>query len=316
MQTPESEVISAVREWLHAGRTVHLMTVVRTWGSSPRPPGALWAVSDDGDSIGSVSGGCVERELGERLCQAPLERPVLWELGVTRKQALRLGLPCGGRLDLVAEPVTEATSLSALQQSLQARRVTERRVCLNTGEVSLHPAARARETVHFDGRTLRRFFGPVWRLLLVGAGELAAYVADMALALGFEVVVCDPREQAPRWWSHDQVPLCTDMPDDLTRTWANDARCAVVTLAHDPKLDDLALLEALQSEAFYVGALGSKATSAARRKRLASLGVDAFHLARLHAPVGLALGARGVAEIAVSVAAGLVRARHRSDGES
>ena len=315
MDSADREVIQAASEWLEQGHGVFLVTVARTWGSSPRPPGALLAVrADDARFIGSVSGGCVEDDLSARLAAqgAPFALPRVESYGVTPEQTHHFGLPCGGRLDLVAERLVSPAPLRAILAAVDARQLVARRLCLATGEASLH-AARREQEFHYDGANLTRIFGPAWRLILVGAGQLSRFVAQMALALDYEVIVCEPRDDYTGQWQVPGSVLDTRMPDEVVTALARDARTAVVALTHDPRLDDLALMEALASPAFYVGALGSHANSARRRARLASMNLPAEAVARLHAPVGLAIGSRTPAEIAVSILAELTAVRRGLD---
>lgn len=320
MLSADHEVLKAAAAWLEGGHGVYLVTVARTWGSAPRPAGSLLAVRDDGEFIGSVSGGCIEEDLAARLAArvGPEEFPAVETYGVSAEQTHRFGLPCGGRLDLLVERLASAAPVRALLRALEERRVVSRRVCLSTGEASLHLTA-GDEELQFDGDNIVKVFGPQWRLLLIGAGQLSRHVAEMALALDYQVIVCDPREEYARAWSVAGTELDTRMPDDAVRARATDARAAVVALTHDPRLDDLALMEALASRAFYVGALGSKANNAKRRARLAGLGLMPAQLARLHGPVGLPIGSRTPAEIAVAILAELTAERHgvrlRAEGE-
>ena len=312
MQSADCEVLTAAADWLDAGHGVYLVTVVHTWGSSPRPPGSLLAVrAEDGAYVGSVSGGCVEDDLGARLAAhgARLDLPMLDSYGVTREQTHKFGLPCGGRLDLVIERLAGSAPLRAILAALRERRTVTRRLCLATGEASLHGSSGDTEFA-FDGENLTRLFGPTWRLLLVGAGQLSRFVAQMGQALDYEIVVCDPREDYAAAWVIEGVAIDPRMPDDVVRERVRDARSAVLALTHDPRLDDLALLAALDSPAFYVGALGSRANAARRHARLREMGVAEPALARLHAPIGLPLGGRTPAEIAVAILAGLTARRH------
>lgn len=310
METADREVLRIAVEWLMAGEPVYLATVAKTFGSSPRPPGSLAVLRADGHFAGSVSGGCMEDDLVTRLRTGRLTEkfPAVVTYGVTREEAQRFGLPCGGELELVLERLESAASLQNILEKIDARQHVVRRVCLDTGEASLHPVS-VREEFFYDGRDLRKLFGPSWRLLLIGAGQLSRFVAQMGLALDYEVIVCEPREELASQWQVDGAILDARMPDDVARALA-DERCAVLALTHDPKLDDMALLEALASPAFYVGALGSHVNNDKRRARLASLGVSRENLARLHGPIGLPIGSKTPSEIAVAVLAGVTAARH------
>ena len=278
MESLDLVVLSDALQWRAAGHAVTLVTVVQTWGSAPRPPGALLAVRDDGVVSGSVSGGCVEDDLITRTRASftaaagrAAQLPALIAYGVTREEASRFGLPCGGTLRLVQEPLLDANWIAQLLERTQAHQLVARSLTLATGAVQLSAALRG-QAMQFDGATLTTVFGPRWRLLLIGAGQLSQAVAQMAGMLDFDVLVCDPREEyAPGPGS--SAAACgrrlPGMPDDVVRELLPDAHTAVVALTHDPKLDDMALIEALQSEAFYVGALGSRVNQQKRKLRLA-----------------------------------------------
>jgi xanthine dehydrogenase accessory factor len=312
MDSADREVLATAADWLDAGHGVYLVTVARTWGSSPRPPGALLAVrADDARFVGSVSGGCVEDDLSARLAAHGASQPLprIERYGVAPGQTQRFGLPCGGRLDLVVEQLASAEPLRRILQAMDARRLTARRVCLATGEASLHAAERD-AAFRFDGENLIQVFGPAWRLLLIGAGQLSRFVAQMAQALDYEVIVCDPREEYAASWQLPGTLLDTRSPDDAVSVLVRDARSAVLALTHEPRLDDLALMEALTSPAFYVGALGSRANNAKRRARLAQLELPPSAIEKLHGPVGLPIGSRTPAEIAVAILAELTAVRN------
>ena len=320
MQSLDVRVLTDALHWYQSGHAVTLITVVETWGSAPRPPGALLALRDDGVVSGSVSGGCVEDDLiaRTRATQAAQGNsgvlPSLIVYGVSKDEAARFGLPCGGTLRLLQEPLTDITWLQDLLQRVGNHTLVTRTVTLATGQVTLGPAVRG-QTLVFDGQTLSCPLGPQWRLLLVGAGQLSLAVAQMALMLDFDVLVCDPREEYAQTLAATlpHVRVVAGMPDDVVREMVPDAHTAIVALTHDPKLDDMALLEALQSEAFYVGALGSRRNQAARKERLAThFDLQPKDLDRLHGPVGLSLGAKTPAEIAVSVVAEIVQAKCQS----
>ena len=314
MESLDLRVLSDVLAWRRAGHGVTLVTVVETWGSAPRPPGALLAVRDDGGVSGSVSGGCVEDDLIARIRAgeyAQQHSPSMVAYGVTKDEASRFGLPCGGTLRLVQEPVQDTDWIEEVLQRTGAHQLVARTLVLRDGQVTLRQAERG-EALQFDGNSLTTFFGPRWRLLLIGAGQLSQAVAQMAQALDFEVLVCEPREEYKAGWSLPGVTHLQGMPDDVVVQLQADAHTAIVALTHDPKLDDMALLEALNSGAFYVGALGSRRNQQARKQRLAEhFGLSEEALDRLHGPIGLRLGARTPAEIAVSVVAELVQVKNK-----
>lgn len=314
LYSTDREVLETAIRWLEAGQRPVLVTVAKTWGSAPRPAGALMLLHADGRCVGSVSGGCVEADLGARYSSGQLggRFPTLIDYGIDRAQASRLGLPCGGRLELLIEQLDSALPLRHILERTAAGQLVTRRVCLNTGEVSLHTPAAAAAAFDYQADSLSKVFGPLWRLLLIGAGELARYVTQLALTLDYQVIICDPREQALTDPLPDAVERVTMMPDEAVQAYLTHHRTAIVALTHDPKLDDMALLEALQSPAFYVGALGSRQNSARRRARLQELGIDAAQLQRLHAPVGLPIGSHTPAEIALAILAELTALRNHA----
>ncbi|MGD8309553.1 MAG: XdhC family protein, partial [Chromatiales bacterium] len=230
---------------------------------------------------------------------------------VDREQASRMGLPCGGRLELVIEHIDSPAPIRALLEHVDRGDLIIRRLCLDTGEASLHPAA-ATDVFEYGDANLTKVYGPAWHMLLIGAGELARYVAQIGRMLDYRVTVCDPRDDYALDWTAEGVERTGLMPDDAVRGLADHPRSVVLTLAHDPKLDDMALMEALDSRAFYVGALGSERTSATRLERLADLGLGPETLARLHAPVGLPIGSHTPAEIAVAITAEITAERNRA----
>ena len=301
MESLDLRVLADALAWRRAGHAVTLVTVVQTWGSAPRPPGALLAVRGDGAVSGSVSGGCVEDDLIARIRagERALAGPCLITYGVGREEAARFGLPCGGTLRLVQEPLQTTDWLEEVLRRTAAHRLVARTLTLASGQVMLADAPRG-AGLRFDGATLTTVFGPHWRLLLIGAGQLSQAVAHIALMLDFEALVCDPRDDHAAAPDLAGVTRGSGMPDDAVREMLPDAHTAIVALTHDPKLDDMALLEALTSDAFYVGALGSRHNQAARKQRLAEhFELSDTELARLHGPVGLRIHAKTPAEIAI-----------------
>jgi xanthine dehydrogenase accessory factor len=310
MDSLDLQVLQQARDWKRAGHGVWLVTVIETWGSAPRPPGALLALRDDGLVVGSVSGGCVEDDLIDRVRHGErVHRPTTLVYGVTKDEAARFGLPCGGTLRLVQEPLADAAWIDALLERTARHELVARRVDLDTGAVSLEPARRG-EPFALDGRAMRQVFGPRWRMLVIGAGQLSRVLAAMALPLDFEVTVCDPREEYHLTWDVPGTTFTKEMPDDAVLRLELDAHSAVVAVTHDPKLDDMVLLEALRSPCFYVGALGSRANTAKRRERLKLFDLADEEIARLHGPIGLDIGSRTPAEIAVSILAEIVAVRN------
>ncbi len=311
MDSVDIEVLRTAEDWRKAGRRVALGTIVKTWGSAPRPVGAMVAIRDDGQVVGSVSGGCVEDDLIEKIKSRSIaaQKPQLVTYGVTNEEATRWGLPCGGTLQLVMEPVCDESRIKELLEKVSSQQLVRRKLDMDSGRASLE-AGRWQDVLEFDGRTLFSVHGPRWRLVLIGAGQLTRYLAEMAHMLDYHVTVIDPREEYANGWDVPGVPLNRGMPDDVVRELNLDGHCAVVALTHDPKLDDLALMEALKSAAFYVGAIGSKKNNDARRERLREFDVSADEIARLRGPVGLYIGSKTPPEIAVAILAEMTAVRH------
>ncbi len=322
-------VLRSLRDWRKSGHRALLATVVRTWGSSPRPVGSIMALCDSGSVVGSVSGGCIEDDLIDRftkayahaarvgskdtstsrgtvftdLSQIPSGPPQHVKYGITADEAHRFGLPCGGTLELLLEFDPAPKQLEELVQRLEKGELVQRVTVLATGESHLQ-ASTSPQDLQIDAEKLVNTFGPEYRMLLIGAGQMTEYLATMAIFNGFAVTVCDPREEYRGAWSVAGVALHSDMPDDVVRAFTPDRRSCVIALTHDPKLDDLALLEALESDAFYIGAIGSRRNNTARHQRMKEHFEQTDEsLARLRGPIGIYIGSKTPAEIAVSIMA-------------
>ncbi|HQS22663.1 MULTISPECIES: XdhC family protein [unclassified Acidovorax] len=325
MENLDVVVLRTLQGWRAAGRRALLATVVRTWGSSPRPVGSIMALCEDGAVVGSVSGGCIEDDLIDRHTRAyaqagaaadsthhriPSGPPSFVKYGISADEAHRFGLPCGGTLELLLEYDPDPTLLAELIAQLAAGRLVQRTVRLSDGAVTLAPT-QAPEDLVVDALQLTNTFGPEYRMLLIGAGQLTEYLATMALFNGFAVTVCDPREEYRGSWNVPAAAVVSDMPDDVVLAFKPDRRSCVVALTHDPKLDDLALLEALNTDAFYVGGIGSRRNNEARRARM----IEHFDqteesLARLRGPIGIYIGSKTPPEIAVSVMAEILAVKN------
>jgi xanthine dehydrogenase accessory factor len=318
MDSLDLEVLQTCAGWLQAGLRCELVTVLKTWGSSPRPPGALLAIAENAQVVGSVSGGCIEDDLIAKVQHQGMSRslPERVTYGVSADEAHRFGLPCGGTIELLIEPWQRSSHLPLLQallQQLAGQRLVARRIDLRSGLMSLQEVATMAQdsadtastgpAVRYDDISITTLHGPRWRLLLIGAGPVSRFLAQMAQALDYQVTVCDPREEYRGVWPVAGVVVVHAMPDDWVLEMKPDPRTAVVALTHDPKLDDLALMEALKSPAFYVGALGSRLNNARRRERLLEFDLTRAQLAQLHGPTGLYIGSKTPAEIAVSILA-------------
>ncbi|GAA0838600.1 XdhC family protein [Cupriavidus pauculus] len=311
MDSVDLEVLKSSVKWQQEGHGVLLVTVVRTWGSSPRPEGAMLAVRDDGLVVGSVSGGCIEDDIIYRVHREGIRatRPEAMKYGISAEEAHRFGLPCGGTIELVAEPLAAHSGIAELLAAVEGGRLVARSLDMASGRATL-AHAEAADGLSFDGKTLLTIHGPRYRMLVIGAGQLSKYLCQIAVGLGFQVTVCDPREEYTETWDIPGVTMVRTMPDDTVMEMKLDERCAVIALTHDPKLDDLALMEALRTPAFYVGALGSRRNNQARRERLKEFDLTDQQLARLHGPVGIYIGSRTPPEIAISVLAEVIAAKN------
>ncbi|WP_213764606.1 XdhC family protein [Caballeronia sp. dw_19] len=311
MDSVDLEVLRNSARWLERGHRVLLVTVVKTWGSSPRPEGAMLAVRDDGAVMGSVSGGCIEDDLIDRVRQRGIEqtKPESVKYGISAEEAHRFGLPCGGTIQLVLEPLSMASGIAELCEAVLAGRLVTRTLDMTNGVVKLEPS-HTTDGLTFDETTLATIHGPRYRMLVIGAGQLSRYLCSIAVGLDYHVTVCDPREEYTDEWDVPGTKIVRTMPDDTVTEMKLDERCAVIALTHDPKLDDLALMEALKTPAFYVGALGSRKNNAARRERLKEFDLSDVELSRLHGPVGIYIGSRTPPEIAVSILAEVTAAKN------
>ena len=313
MDSVDFSVLKTLREWQAGTVPLWLVTVVETFGSSPRPRGSMLALRGDGLLVGSVSGGCIEDDLVLRVRKGQLsfDQCEVLTYGVTREVAHRFGLPCGGAMLLVIEPIRHAVWVEQVLQWIQAHRLVKRTLHFNSLRVELDDAS-GTDSFGFDGEKLTNVHGPRWRLLIIGAGQTSAYLARMAQALDYQVIVCDPRIEMRQTWDVADTVMMAEMPDDAVQALQVDACTAIIALTHDPKLDDLALLEALKSSAFYVGALGSRTNNEKRRERLALFDLTPAEISRLHGPVGLSIGSRTPPEIAVAILAHLISVRNNS----
>ncbi len=311
MNSTDLSVLKSAVEWLQSGQSVAIATVVQTWGSAPRPVGSWLAIRADGQVAGSVSGGCVEDDLIRRVQTEILTRntPEMVVYGVTQQEAARFGLPCGGTLRLLVEPKPELAVLEKLLENISSHQITRRSLNFSTGKSKLTLGDRNDEFVCTE-QEMQTTYGPRWRMVIIGAGQLSLYTADFALASDFEVIVIDPREEYAEGLNRSDITFSKGMPDDVLLEIGVDSHTAVVALTHDPKLDDMALMEALKSPAFYVGALGSRKNTQKRKERLLEFDVTQEQVEKLHGPVGLYIGALTPPEIAVSILAEVIAVKY------
>lgn len=317
MQSVDQEVLNQVKRWLHEKQQCWLATVVATYGSSPRPEGSLMACNLDQEIVGSLSGGCVEDDLKEKLTRGELasSMPQFFRYGESEEEAEQLGLPCGGHLDIVVEPLESSPSLDhkfeEISRCLESRDLVTRRVELTSGSMDVN---RSTSYVPFsydhESFVIEQTYGPRYQLFIIGTGMVSEYVASFAQTLDYQVTVIDPREENLNSFRVPGTIKVCEMPDDVIRVRANDPQSAIVALSHDPRIDDMGLLGAFETEAFYIGAMGSDRTSAKRRERLLALDVSAEELERLHAPIGIPIGSKTPPEIAISVIAQITAIRN------
>lgn len=323
MLSSQQQIIGRTLQWLGSEQSVWLCTILKTWGSSPRPVGAMMACTPEGDLIGSISGGCIEEDFLEQLRNGQLKQrfheegsvPFVVKYGVTAEEQARLKLPCGGQLHVLLELIEPtdqnkgmfARLLDALGQHTSISRI----VNLESGAISTADESRD-DAVVIQGNRMSHSLSPMYRLLLLGAGDVAKYVAEMARALEYDVTLCDPRPNYLDNWEVEGVEKTSRLPDDVVRERFSNPYSGIVALAHDPRVDDMALMEALKTEAFYVGAMGSERTSAARRERLPELGLSQEEIERLHAPIGFQIESKTPAEIAISIMAEVTAEKYRA----
>jgi xanthine dehydrogenase accessory factor len=325
MSAADPLLLATALAWSAEGRGVAIATVIETWGSAPQPVGSQLLIDAAGNFLGSVSGGCVEAEVVAQAADViATGTPKSLEFGIEDATAWKVGLACGGTIRVFVEPLAADLPDGVLQRLLRdvgARRAVALITNLATGGRSLaHASAdvgqdlgptlqeafRCDKSVKAAGTSGELFinvFNPTPRLIVVGAVHIAQQLVPMARALGHEVIILDPRSAFARQQRFGDTPIVREWPDEALPKIGLDARTALIALTHDAKLDDPALISALASDAFYVGALGSRKTHAKRVERLLRAGVPAADIERIHAPIGLDIGAQGAAEIALSIIA-------------
>lgn len=314
MHSADRQVIEQIDKWLRIDNDCWLCTIIATKGSSPRPIGSLLVINSLGVSCGSVSGGCIEDDIAKQIVNQQLtaSNPSILIYGVDASENERLGLPCGGELTLLVQPI-EATHynqqqfeeiLSALSQRQSISRISsavDNSSSLLSAPI-FHPLNRS-------GDKVTHCFGPRFQMLLIGAGQLSKVLAELALAMDYQVIVCDPRPELIEQWDLVDVEAIFDTPDQLIFKHGGDAQSVIISLTHVNAIDDLAIASALKTDAFYIGALGSMRTSESRKQRLLAQGLNVAELSQLHAPVGLSIGSKTPIEIAVSIMAELTSLR-------
>jgi len=340
MTAPSPFVLAKALDWQAEGRQVALATVIQTWGSAPQPVGSQLLVDAEGNFLGSVSGGCVEAEvITEAADVIATGKAQALEFGVEDSRAWSVGLACGGVIRIFVEPLApEGRSpdfmLHRLISDVEARRKVALVTDLATGArhlayapddlgPELVPAledafrlGKSTAVQRSDGEIFINMFNPTIRLVIVGAVHVAQPLVPMARALGYDVVIVDPRSAFATEERFGDAAISCEWPDEALPKIGLNGHTALIALTHDPKIDDPALIGALASDAFYVGALGSKKTHAKRVERLLQAGVPRAELDRIHAPIGLDLGAQGAAEISVSILAEITAVHRGKSGRA
>ena len=313
MISEDENLLNAAKDWLAHDDEILLVTVISTWGSSPRPIGSMLLVRNNGEYFGSVSGGCIEEDLIEKYQSNSLstKKFSILSYGVRQLDAQKFGLPCGGQLKLFLERISSIEALSPVIRCVENNSSITRHINVKNGSVS-YSQPKSNQTTSYDGIALHKVFGTSWQILLIGTNDLAQHVSTLAITLGYKVMVCDPREIANSMWIGNKVIFSSEMPDDVVENLNNKEQSIVLGLTHDPKLDDMALMQALSKNFFYVGAIGSKKTQAARRKRLKQLDLNKSQIDKLHGPIGLDIGSKSPPEIAISIMAEITKLRNQA----
>ncbi|MCY1416785.1 putative xanthine dehydrogenase subunit A [compost metagenome] len=315
MQHLDLQVVRKALAWSSAGERVWLCTVLCTYGSAPRAPGSMLAVNTAGQWIGSLSGGCVEDDFLARVAEGDfLDAVAVVRYGEGDEPRAQVSLPCGGILDVLVEKLDPDCEVQAhlreLEAALLGRRRLIRQVELGSGTRSVSDDHEHGQRVERTATQVRMRIGAAQRLLLAGYSSVAQFCAQFAVGLGFEVILCDPREEALEGVVLENVEIRRQLPSVFIAEGGCHSDTAVVALTHDPRIDDLAMMEAVRTEAFYIGVMGSMQTSRKRFERLRRIGgLGEQELARIHAPIGLNLGSKTPAEIALAVLADILRVR-------
>lgn len=306
------QVIERALKWANEGLTVWLCTVLKTFGSSPREPGSMLVACSAGEYLGSLSGGCVEEDFIARLQNGEFNEPVQRVRYGGDAGSANIRLPCGGSLEVLVERLApnaeNLTHLEVMHATLLGRQSLIRCIKLDGSGKHFNPSTLTEPAVNFDVTSVNIRIGPALRLIIAGISSVSAPCALFAQTLGFEVIVCDPREDARKNFNVPDVEIQAVLPSVFIASGGCHANTAVVALTHDPRIDDLAMIEAVRTDAFYIGVMGSQQTSQQRAERLLrSGGLTESQLARIAMPIGLNLGSKTPAEIALAVMADIVR---------
>ncbi len=312
IETEDTEIIKKSIELLNTDSYLLLCSVLQTWGSSPRPAGSLMLISEHGQHYGSVSGGCIEDDLLEKHKHGFFEdshiKTLLYDHAENNNH---VRIPCGSSLKISVEKFTNADDLTQIYNAISLGQRITRTLNLKNNSSSLKPASDDATDFHYDADYIIKTYGTTWKILIIGANHIASYIVPLAKMLGFKLIICEPREAYRKSWCESDCELTTLMPDDAVRKFSTDFYSIVLSLSHDPKLDDMALMIALDLKIFYVGAIGSKKNNNARIERLKYLGLSDENIKKLHAPVGLNISSKTPAEIAISIFAQLIDLKYK-----
>ena len=313
MQAIDTDILTTAQAWLAAGSHAWLCTIIKTYGSAPRPIGSQF-LTDGFRRVGSISGGCVEDRFVERIAAGDFDAVVsIYAYGAEQSSGATRELPCGSTITLLIENLRRSPDtqwLMQLHRMICQGQSLSRRVHLQSGQVELSSEVNTGQNhVLLDEWSITHY-RPVWQLLILGASAVAEFVAEFGLACGYDIKICDNREDfIALWRGPSTVEYCS--PDNFIQRYAT-AQSAILALAHDPRVDDIGLMVAFDSPAFYIGAMGSKLTSHKRRERLMrSAGITEQQLTGLHAPIGLAIGSKTPAEIAIAILAQITAEKHK-----
>ncbi|PHI28749.1 XdhC family protein [Budvicia aquatica] len=316
MQHMELDVIQRSIGWIEQQQPIWLCTVLNTYGSSPRGPGAMMSAISGGQFSGSLSGGCVEDDFLERIANGEFTQPsqiVRYGAGSPRTSVT---LPCGGSIDVLVEyllPNEESLNhLRHIEGALRGQGQWVKRVMVPQASQLPEPCQRGSgPVVEHQGDSVTIYLGAVTRVIIAGLSSVGQYCAQFAAALGFEVVICEPRREVIDNFAHLDMPVLEIFPARYIEQGGVHTNTAIVALTHDPRMDDLTMMEAVRTPAFYIGAMGSETTSAKRRQRLTDIGeLTLTELDRIHAPIGLPIGSKTPAEIGIAVVADIVRVKN------
>ncbi len=328
----EIEIYSKIEKWLMNNKEVAIANVIKTWGSSPRPVGSIMAVNSDNKIIGSVSGGCIESFVfGKAIEVIKQNKVMLLDFGVSNSKAWEVGLTCGGKISIFLEkiskskleyikkiknallsetPMVIATRLKDGKKEIVEGNYVKRKNNLKNKMLTILKSKTSKSELFLNEEWFFKIFKNDIKLIIVGAVHIAEPLIKYAKILGYKIYLIDPRNNFKNKINQEDVLIIIDWPDEALKKITIDSSTAIVTLTHDPKLDDPALVYSLKSNAFYIGCLGSIKTHNSRLKRLEKKGFNNESLKKLNGPVGINIGAKTPAEIASSIISQIIEKKN------